>query len=71
MKSDYVFGKFKVRYFVRGYFWNYFSPEPLNMYFLVIKWTMLMLMLVLKCILYFLNQGFIDFKNDFSQECIQ
>ena len=70
MKSDYVFGQFKVRYCVRGYFWEWFSPEPLNVYFLVFKWTVVMLMLILKCIIYFLDQGFISFTNDFSQECI-
>ena len=70
MKYDYVFGEFKVCYCVRGYFWKGFSLGSLNLYFPVVKWTMVRSMLILECIMYFLNQGFIDFTNDFSQDCI-
>ena len=68
MKSDYVFGKFNICYCVRGYFWKGFSLGSLNFYFPVVKWTMVRSMLILECIIYFLNQGFIDFANEFSQE---
>ena len=70
MKCDYVFGKFKVRYCVRGYFWEWFPPEPLNVHFLVFKLAVLMLMFILKYIIYFINQGFIDITNKFSREYI-
>ena len=53
---------------MRRYFWKGFSLGPLNVHFPVVKWTMVRSMLILECIIYFMNQVFIDFANEFSQE---
>ena len=49
-----------------GYIQDRLSPEPLNTYNQVVKWSMLRLMLILQCIIIFQSQN-IDFTNAFDQ----
>ena len=43
-----------------------FSPEPLNVYYMVVKWAMVRLILILNCILGFRCHFCIGFTNSFA-----
>ena len=49
---DYFIRQTKAQYFVIGDVQKKLSPEPLDKYSLVVKWTMVKLMLIMPCILY-------------------
>ena len=64
------FSKFKEHYCVIVDFLKGVSSEPLDIFFIVVKWTMVRSTLILQYIIYFCTQFFIDFTNEFYQAYI-
>ena len=52
---------------MRGDVYKVFFTEPSNVYSLVVKWSLVMLMFILQCILYFKFQGCIYLLNVFAE----
>ena len=68
-KLDWIIGKFKAQYCVRGYFHKILYSGHLNLYSPVVQWATVRLMLIFQWIIVLQSQ-IIDFINDFSQAYI-